>query len=289
MFTGIAGCSRDYLNFSRIVCTKHANDVFNLAPSVKTVHSYRKYTTHTVTWTSPEATQDSVPLLPFPFKFDAAASSGGSTVHGSYSICIDKSIVQAVASFISSKNLTSLGYSSQQRDQIIGVIVSYIQEQPNMAPMNPDANAALNFQFQLFAGYQKLRLENHWSKPQVNLKIVNDDDDLISFPISKLPIFYQAMLVNFEVAEHKYTSTTRPNVTILPNILCSAKAKNIITLNQSPDLEICRNVNGATYSSPLVLCGYVNHTNLMTYEPFQRPSIDNVPFLTSHTHFPMCP
>lgn len=292
MFNGIVACSRDYLNFSRVVCSKHAREVFNITGMVRRTQSYRNSVRDIVALASTEATRDPVQILPFPFHFIAKSASSSNSQHtyNGKQICLDtNSLVNSVTHFINIKNLLNKGYNARQIHTMTEIIIAYIQDQAVFSQHTTNPQGAMNYQ--MFKVAQEEQLRNYWEKPMVTLKIVNYDNTMITFPLYKLPLFYQAMLIHFEVSEHNYTqiNKNRAYTNLISNVICNAATKYVETFNQTTDVEICRYVPGAVdFVSPLIFPGSATHTPNLNYEPFQRPIVERFGF-NIHTGIPTCP
>lgn len=287
MFNGVSPCDRQFLNSSRVVCRRHGRDVFSLANLTRNIYSYKEQTRHIAVLATQNNSREPVPFVPFPFKFVPSGNNASPHTYNGHAICLDTdSLVNCVSSFITSKNLVNLGYSARQIQYITEILVSYIQDQGYVSACNSDTQGALNFQ--MFKAHQSLRLQNFWAKPRVLIHVVTHNQTVIKFPIDKLPTFYQAILMNFEVSEHNYDVTSRRhNSTLIPNCIANTKIKMIATFHQSSDLEICRYVPGADFVTPLVLSGKVTHNAFLPYEQFMRPMTEKIA-LTYSDSIPRC-
>ena len=275
MFNGINSCSKEFLNATRICCAKHASDIFNLKASVQKLYSSKYELKNIMTTTNENYSSEPIPLIPFPINFKTHAHAGDPYTHNGKKLCIDEGVINSsIQTFIGSKDLTIRGYNSIQQQKIARTLICYISDAGYYNLTNTtDLDTTIAYTYNNFITQNKIRMEKFWSEPESMVEIISESN-LISWPVSKLPMFYQGMLMGFELAEHSYALPNNqqgPKLNLIPNCICNADIKIIMTFNHTTDLQIYRNVNDSTYASPLVLTGTIKHGRYSGYSPFQRP------------------
>nr|WOZ57606.1 31K protein [Menippe mercenaria nudivirus] len=276
MFTGIAGCSREHLNFTRIVCSKHARDIFNISTRKRVLYCYEQEHQTITALAQDETSKNSTIIAPFPFTFESGTNANTDFTYISRSICLNvPKMLSSISAFVNSKQLHKKGYSPAQVQEIAQMLASYIQNQPitSISSQNP----GLLINFQNFKAYQELPLKSYWGtgteSPLVNIAL--EDSSVINWPVAKLPLFYQALFVHFEFAEH--VTQNGPSLHLIPNVRINESEAAICTFNQSPYFKIYRDPSvHADYISPLILTGTVDHKTRIPYEVFNRPGLSLV-------------
>lgn len=275
MFNGISQCSRDYHNFTNIVCVKHANDIFQLKNVKLKLYGSKEETKEIMTLTADMTCQNEYAVLPFPITLKPINANTTTRYQDSgYELCIDNTtIINSVSSYVNSRSLTTKGYSPAQNQAIIQTIITYISE-GNFTTVSPFESPVGNQNFNNFIAQNRSRLEVYW-KSTPTVTYVQAPLQFVQFSIDRLPVFYQAIFIGFEFSEHSYqrSNNPRPSNILIPNCYCSATSKMMFTFNQTRDLMIYRNIRGASYASPLIIMGVVFHTSMIPYSVFERPQV----------------
>ncbi|UVX94874.1 31K virion structural protein [Callinectes sapidus nudivirus] len=285
MFNGISQCSRDYINSTKIVCSKHSRDIFALSGRTHKIYSDRWHNKKVLNVSANSSCDREFNLLPFPIKITAAANGNQNYTHNGNTLCVDReNMVTCVSSFIEEKNLTNRGYSPMQTQQIIHTIITYISDSSFHSNIYPYENVAL-YNYNNFLTNNKNRLTTHWTD-QTLIGVIGNNNNYVLFPLIKFPIFYQAMLVNIEISSHFYNN---PNglKTITPNCIFNCDLKMFRTFNQNDELRIFKDIPNTSYATPLVSCGTITHPNAFKYDDFERPDPISGVF-SSNTRPPAC-
>lgn len=262
MFKGLNKCGSDTLNFTRIMCKKHAQDIFNIRtqPFVLLDKEYHNKTI--AVYTDNSGCGKDVLIAPMPFKLkDNTSRVANDYSTATHTLCIDEnSVADSVTSFIASKNLESRGYTQHQKRAIIETIVLYItdntfQNSQLLTSTTMDASSS----YSIFKAQNGLRLATYYDSGYT-VTIVNEDSRTVTWPICKLPIFYQALLIHFELSEHQFPLEQGRNTrAILPNIIINFATKSISAYNETVELPIYRYSEKTSFASPLILTGTVIH------------------------------
>ncbi|UOT91779.1 31K virion structural protein [Aratus pisonii nudivirus] len=273
MFNSITACSREYYNFTNIICKNHSRDILGLIPeSVKVFNGIKPETKNIITTDTANTCNQEVELLPFPITF-LTANENGPYIHANNKLCIDTNqISNCVSTFIASKNLNSKGYNNRQIQDVIQTLIIYISDGSFNVSINNLNNNNGMMNYNMFSAQNAARLTANWLNPHTMISVVKVDRSIIEFPIAKLPLFYQAILFGFEFAEHTYNDG-KPRLNLHPNCICNSNKKYIMIFNQSVDLPLYTNRPGAQYASPLVIAGTVSHDAMHPYSPFERSQV----------------
>ncbi|QBB28620.1 Vp39/31 k [Homarus gammarus nudivirus] len=283
MFNGITTCGRDALNFTNVVCAKHAREIYEISQRKCKMIDTRMREKHMVHVTS-ENYSPEYNYIPFPISIKADNGNGGSSYsYSGFKLCIDqKSLVNCISAFIGNRNLTTKGYSPQQIQQVVQSVIAYITDlsyNPSTVlidnSINFNYNNNITYNYNNFITFNRTRLMDYW-KDYDYVAIVQDTGAIINWPIKKLPIFYQSMLIGFEVAEHTYAAVNGiapPPRIMAPNSIINCITKMISSFNNTPDNVIYRDVAGTDVASPIVLCGRISHESQVAYNFFEKPEI----------------
>lgn len=274
MFRGINRCSRESFNHTRVVCQKHAMEIFGIVrKSIRAFNTdYSSY--DQVYLVKNQSCKNEIPILPFPLKFISDATPGRFTSNGK-KVCVDHiEITNTVTSFVNSKNLINAGYSDNNIQEVIQCIIMYISEE-NYTPTNnlylgPNYTTLIQ-NYNGFNQMHKASLISYWQQSPAYLD-VNTDVDIIKFPVHCLPSFYQAMLPGFEFSQHDYNNG-QPSLYQIPNIMANVTNQLIHTFNQSVDVEIFKYSEDVDVASALIFMGSVTQKATLPYAPFQRPTV----------------
>lgn len=284
MFSGIKACSRDYFGFTGIVCNKHASDIFEIKTITNHLCGRKNFTSTSVSITADYPICDILPILPFPIKLKVDAVTTGPFTNNGRRLCIDKDgIYNTISNFLVSKDMNRKGYGSEDVRRISQILVTYIssgnfQAQENIQGLTYYGDASTP-KYAMFSSYNTSALEAYWAKRRTDetlVGIVDDNGYIINFPVVKMPLFYQAMFVNFEFSHHTYSNTANANTTghyLIPNVIADTKTSSVHTFNVTQDNEIYRCTDNSTYSTPLIFHGIVRHLTNSHFEPFQKPEV----------------
>ncbi|UVT30818.1 VP39 [Penaeus vannamei nudivirus] len=280
MFYGIKPCSRDFFGFTRMICNKHASDIFSIKSSKINLCGRRNTTITVNTITTDQPIIEAYPLMPFPIKL--VISGNGPYTYNGQTLCIDKEVIQnVIANFLTGKELTKRGYGSEDLRRLSQVLITYLssgsfQSQGYFDGCTYTGDPSLN-KYSMFMGSNDTKLQDYWAGRKTDetlIGIIDNAGNVQQFPVAKLPLFYQAMLVNFEFSNHTYSQNLNlPGRYLVPNVIADTKSGTIHTFNVTQDNEIYRDCENANYATPLVCFGQVRHLTNSQFAPFQKPEV----------------
>ncbi|UHB41741.1 hypothetical protein MrNuV_ORF018 [Macrobrachium rosenbergii nudivirus] len=289
MFQGINACDRSFLNFTNLVCTRHAHDIFDLFPFEQRTFTNQLDKFNVVFSTNTTACNKFFDIAPLPFRPHPNAQNAQNPQNR---LCIDYTNIQSIISkFILEKNLASKGYNVHQIQTVIQTLMVYISSNTYTQQQGIGENyinlsqAAQNYS--MFQMENSNRLKAYWCQPhETNVAYINTDLTVNSIAITAFPLFYQALFANFEVSEHVMLG--KPSKLLTPNCIFDLYNSTVHTFNEDEDFRIFKHTKDTTYSTPLILTGFVRQSDRALFKPFKR--LEVLPGVYGPIRHPMgCP
>ncbi len=280
MFTGIKQCSRDPLNFTNVLCNRHAADVFSLKLKTCKLYGRQNETNRHLALSTSYPVGEDYPIIPLPIKLvDAANVQNGPFVHNNKKLCINTDVMHnVITTFLNKKDLINKGYSIEDIRKISNIL-NYFFGSGGVAPQNImyGSSGIDSYAPQRYLSFQSTNLGplgSYWNgknTEKTSLGIVDEQGNIIPFPVYKLPLFIQALLVGFEHSAHIYTNNA--NLFLVPNVIADLGKSCIHLFNESADNIVYRDTEDADYTTPLVILGEVSHLTNSPYRPFQKQAV----------------
>ena len=277
MFSGTTSCSKEFLNMTHIVCKKHAKDIFNLSSTKHNLFTGKTEIKNVINSTFDSGCSDEIPLLPFPFDLTQRGGANRQNVNPFFfrgsELCINTDDIRnSISGYISTRNLPAKGYSQVNIQNVTHSLITYISGGSYQASISIfDTGVSQNYQ--QFVAQNEVRLNSYWGDDDnILIGVALRNNNIQPYPIRRLPIFYKAMLVNFEVSEHTYINGN-PRRLIVSNCIFNCSTKMLHTFPQGEDNVIYKDLPGTTFATPLVLVGSAHHTNQIPYRPFEKPEV----------------
>lgn len=266
MFYTIGGCGNQYQNNSGILCDKHMDEVFSMQ-TVNDVLISKEGRNNLSKQVLTKDPGDNGPVLPFPYGLDTSPSPNkhDEFTFGSVKLCLNQDILaQNVGAFVHAKNLQDR-YKPETINAIIDIIILWLS---NGTKANTRSTNAMSFFF-TWANTNKKLLSAYWRNSS-KLYIVNGDT-VHAFGITKLPVFYQAMLANIELSY--YTMPNKLPINIVPNIIADATLKKIYVFNTNSENKMYLQTDNASFATPLVIAGECNMPSGVQHKLFSRVAV----------------
>lgn len=264
MFSSVMACgTQTNKNKTGMICDRHLEDVFSMRV-IEDVLVSSEGRTNVIKQVLTSDVGDNRTVLPFPFSLpnalpspDPEFSDNGNT------LCLDeKTVAHSVQTFIYNKSL-----SPKYCDDVIRAICDIIIMWISAGSINtPRSSGAMSF-FLDFHNANKESFQGYWKGTQL---YIYRDQTMVGFPITKLPLVYQALLCNVEIALYRHPN--RASISIPPNLAFSVNSQNLRLFNSSPENRIYFMSGAATFASPLIVCGAIELTAGQTHHLFTRVS-----------------
>lgn len=264
MFSTVASCSNRFNN-SGIVCDKHYKEIFNLCTVKDKLYSKEGRLNVTKLCITRDL-GDQQCILPMPYTLRQAAANVNDNDKEFTSLqktlCLESPTVisSAVSGFLSSKNLYDI-YRPKVIQAISDIIVLWISQG---TIVNENSQSGLHF-FYNFMQSQKKALFSYWDNCVAYIR--NSNTSLAHFHIQKLPVMYQALLVNCEMSLQD--GLPRP-LNCPPNVLIDLSNYRISLYNVNSVNKFYIQSDYATWGSPLIITGKRTIKNGDVYTPFTK-------------------
>ncbi|QLI62375.1 KN57_gp022 [Dikerogammarus haemobaphes nudivirus] len=292
MFQGVARCSNTFKNHTRVICDLHYSHVLNLATVNDTLiglgtNGERPHTKTVIT----QNLNANFEVLPFPFKLVSDKSSSkidrlvderfqpdDYTSEG-HRLCIDDNISRMVNQYLYSGKLKMLNYTTEQIDTIRDILIYWIS---GGTIVNHTNNRSANL-FTSFYTHCRYGLIQYWKEYYVFINTTHrSGSGLQKFAMSKMPIFYQCILMNVEVSNNIYKNGTATNA--IPNLLFDVNCQSIRLVNNG-EREVFLHTERSTFATPLILIGSMTLKSNLPYILFTRtpPTDEDNNFVSAPT------
>lgn len=282
MFGGVLQCGTSYKNPTKIVCDLHLDTVFGLRHIKDKVVGLVNSTesTYTKLTVSRSLGSENV-VLPFPFQLLDAVNvpAIGANLHNRFQpddytsnnkkLCVSQDISNTVNSYLYNGQAHKL-YPQEKIDIIRDIIIFWISG-GTVANCTNEFNSAMFTEF-----YTRCRngLISYWKNYEASLYItIQNNPFYLNFEISKMPIFYQAMLQNTELSNTIHINAAP--LGIVPNTIFNLDM-NAIQIFNGQERGLLVSCANCTFSTALVILGTYRVQGRGPFIPYTRPPPANM-------------
>lgn len=256
IFMGISVRCTGIYNYG-CICDAHMVKIFRMTAKNDTVVTG----TTKKTFTQQSYTEISDIVLPFPYEFLNANDAFDPTV----SPILNLSLLQSTTQ----QYVNQLQLNVNEKRKVLHILQAIIAG----GAINIDSDICSNIAAfnDFFTKARESMFQNIYKDAQITIFTTvrgNPNAQSFDYPMSKLAKFYQLILL-YAVRSFNYSDKERyPGIYFRPNLLLNNDLHQFKIINNIKENEIMLCKDGATVSTPIVLCGKERFDNVV--EPFNK-------------------